>query len=236
MKVFYLFQYVDDLNKCISVQQRKQQQIPPNMCCFEKFFDIWYSICKEILYVQQTYPSNLIVDDFTHLQLQPQKLVCLFIIFSDLQNLLQGIWVCNLPQNIGGPHKISSRKSLLFKIMLSMLHNFFLRHEFGQFILHTFKNGYEVWKSISVLNKVWLKVSYLSNYWWEFSIVNFYISIYLEWIEIHSIQNCSLELVRKKIKYKNTWNSPIQRELWRKNYYLPYFKRYDHRNKIIKLK
>ena len=39
-------------------------------------------------------------------------------------------------------------------------------------------------------------------------------------------------LVEKEIKYKNTWTSPIQRELWRKNYYLLYFKRYDHRNKI----
>ena len=42
--------------------------------------------------------------------------------------------------------------------------------------------------------------------------------------------------VEKKLKYKNTWNIQIQRELWGKNYYLPYFKRYDHRNKIIKLK
>ena len=40
--------------------------------------------------------------------------------------------------------------------------------------------------------------------------------------------------MEKIIKYKNTWNSQIQRELWRTNYYLPYFKRYDHRNKIIK--
>ena len=57
--------------KCSSVQQWKQQQIPPNMGlnCFEKFFDIWYPICKEIRYVQQTCLSNLNVNDFTHLQL-----------------------------------------------------------------------------------------------------------------------------------------------------------------------